>query len=172
MASDDGLQVEAADVDEPEDAEGDTGGEDAGDAEADEDAEGDEGDEGEDAGAGNDDDPSGNDDDDPMVLFGESDDGGGGESELLYSSSSGDEDDHELNAQRRSAMLSAMTFDTSMPANHSYLGETQTASAGVAPVGICREVRALPRGRPESASAPGTRAATCRPQRAERANVI
>ena len=56
-----------------------------------------------------------------------------------YSSSSGDEEDRELNAQRRSAMLSAMTFDTSVPASHSYLGETRSATACV-PVGICREV--------------------------------
>jgi hypothetical protein len=75
-------------------------------------------------------------DEDPMVIFfGESDEESGG-----YSSSSGGEDDRELNAQRRSAMLSTMTFDTSVPATHSYLGETRSATACMAPVGLCSEV--------------------------------
>jgi hypothetical protein len=71
--------------------------------------------------------------DDPMDLYDSDNDSG------TYSSSSGEDDDRERNMERRSQMLSAMTFDTSVPGNHSYLGETQTAAAGVWPVGICRE---------------------------------
>lgn len=49
--------------------------------------------------------------DDPMELMGSDSEDGSGED---YSSS-GDEEDRELNSQRRSRMLSMMTFDTSVP---------------------------------------------------------
>lgn len=48
---------------------------------------------------------------DPMELMGSDSEDGSGED---YSSS-GDEEDRELNSQRRSHMLSTMTFDTSVP---------------------------------------------------------
>ena len=48
-----------------------------------------------------------------------------------------DEEDRALNVERREQMLSTMTFDSSVPGNHSYLGETSTAN--LAPVGLLRE---------------------------------
>ena len=61
-----------------------------------------------------------------------------------HSSSSGDDEDRQRNIHRRSQMLSTMTFDTSMPSSHSYLGETRSAAEGVALVGIVREDDAVP----------------------------
>jgi hypothetical protein len=55
--------------------------------------------------------------DDPMELL----NGSGSDSASVDYSSSGDEEDRALNAQRRSHMLSTMTFDTSMPGRCSVL---------------------------------------------------
>ena len=72
--------------------------------------------------------------DESMVVSDGESDGSG-----AHSSSSGDDEDRQRNIHRRSQMLSTMTFDTSMPSSHSYLGETQSAAEGVALVGILRE---------------------------------
>lgn len=56
--------------------------------------------------------------DDPMELLGSDDSEEDlGDSPQLESSS-GDDEDRELNSQRRSHMLSTMTFDTSVPGQH------------------------------------------------------
>ena len=77
--------------------------------------------------------------DESMVVSDGESDGSG-----AHSSSSGDDEDRQRNIHRRSQMLSTMTFDTSMPSSHSYLGETRSAAEGVALVGIVREDDAVP----------------------------
>ena len=78
--------------------------------------------------------------DESMVVSDGESDGSG-----AHSSSSGDDEDRQRNIHRRSQMLSTMTFDTSMPSSHSYLGETQSAAEGVALVApFCREDDAVP----------------------------
>jgi hypothetical protein len=75
---------------------------------------------------------------DAMVVVEETSEGSDG-----YSSSSGEDRDRAEDRDRRSRMLSTMTFDTAITGTHSYLGETMTASRGLAPVGLLRVGDAL-----------------------------
>ena len=59
---------------------------------------------------------------DAMVVVEETSEGSDG-----YSSSSGEDRDRAEDRDRRSRMLSTMTFDTAITGTHSYLGETMTA---------------------------------------------
>ena len=59
---------------------------------------------------------------DAMVVVEEASEGSDG-----YSSSSGEDRDRAEDRDRRSRMLSTMTFDTAITGTHSYLGETMTA---------------------------------------------